>query len=221
MLIVAFPAAAALTPASTIEEVMAAQKTPGFYLEFKYATEYIWGWNDANDRFLGRKNYWALYYLGMERPVSIKSEFYPQPPGEFICPSRPNRLRIFLKDGTELNSLGRNYGFSVADGFGGIFDSYIEPPAGDPLNGHTIKCFTVRFVKLHEIKCEDFISCISGKISKKFPFDILFNLPSAQITCPQVNFFGADFDLCFIYEAMRLFKYPIAAALIIKLFLYL
>jgi hypothetical protein len=66
----------------------------------------------------------------------------------------------------------------------------------------------------------DFIGCITGKFSKKFPFDI-FSLPSTEITCPKVNFFGEDFDLCFIYEALRLFKYPIAAALIIKLFLYL
>lgn len=68
---------------------------------------------------------------------------------------------------------------------------------------------------------ENFIACIADKFSKKFPFDILFNLPSTQITCPKVNFFGSKFDICFIYEAMRMMKYPIAAALIMKLFLYL
>lgn len=68
---------------------------------------------------------------------------------------------------------------------------------------------------------ENFIGCISDKFSTKFPFDILFNLPSTQITCPRINFFDSEFDLCFIYEAMRLMKYPIAAALVIKLFLYL
>ena len=222
LLISATPAAAALTPGSTIQEVMAEQKTPGFYLEFRYTTEYIWGWNDPSDRFLGRKNYWALRYLGFEKPDSVQTEFLPL--GEYaypLCPTRPNRLRIYLKDGTELDYIGRSPGFSVDDGFGGVFDSYTPLPTNSPLYPHTIKCFTVRLVKLHEIKCEDFISCISGKISKKFPFDILFNLPSAQITCPKVNFFESEFDLCFIYEAMRLMKYPIAAALIIKLSLYL
>ncbi len=220
LLVVAFPAFAALTPNSTIEEVMAQPKEPGWYIQFGYTTEYIWGWNDANDRFLGRKNNWALRYLGFEKPASIQSEFYPQPPGEFVCPTRPNRLRIYLKDGTELDDIGRNYGFSVGDGFGGIFDSYTELPSSDPRYPHTIKCFTVRLIKLHEIKCEDFISCITGKISKKFPFDV-FSLPSTQITCPKVIFFGSEFDLCFIYEAIRLMKYPITAALIMKVFLYL
>jgi hypothetical protein len=68
---------------------------------------------------------------------------------------------------------------------------------------------------------EGFTVCIARKFSTKFPFDILFNLPSTQITCPKVNFFGSEFDLCFIYEAMRMMKYPIAAALIVKFFLYL
>jgi hypothetical protein len=221
MLIVAFPATA-LTPESTIEEVMAQQKAPGFYLQFRYTTEYIWGWNNPDDRFLGRKNYWALRYLGFEKPASIKSEPFPLEEYDYThCPTRPNRLRIHLKDGTELDYIGRNPGFSVHDGFGGVFDSYTPLPDGSPLRRHTIKCFTVRFVKLHEIKCQDFISCVSGKISKKFPFDILFNLPSTQITCPKANFFGSEFDLCFIYEVMRLMKYPIAAALIMKIFLFL
>jgi hypothetical protein len=221
MLLVAFPAAA-LTPNSTIEEVMAQQKAPGFYLEFRYTIEYIWGWNNPDDRFLGRKNNWALHYLGFEKPASIKSEFFPLEEYDYArCPTRPNRLRIHLKDGTELDYIGRKPGFSVADGVGGLsFDSYTPLPYGSPLRGHTIKCFAVRFVKLHEIKCEDFIGCVSGKISKKFPFDI-FSLPSSQITCPKVNFFGSEFDLCFIYEAMRLVKYPIAAALIVKIFLFL
>jgi hypothetical protein len=218
---VAFPAAA-LTPESTIQEVMAEQKKPGFYLEFRYTTEYIWGWNNPDDRFLGRKNYWALHYLGFEKPASIKSEFFPLQEEDYtFCPTRPNRLRIYLKDGSELFYIGRNPGFSVVDGFGGVFDSYTPLPTNSPLYPHTIKCFTVRFVKLHEIKCEDFISCISGKISKKCPFDILFNLPSAQITCPKLSFFDSEFDLCFIYEAMRLMKYPIVAALVIKIFLFL
>jgi hypothetical protein len=68
---------------------------------------------------------------------------------------------------------------------------------------------------------EGFVICIASKFSSKFPFDIISNLPSTQINCPLVNFFGSSFDLCFIYEAMRLMKYPIAAALVIKLFLYL
>ncbi|MBD0385196.1 MAG: hypothetical protein ICV54_01350 [Nostoc sp. C3-bin3] len=68
---------------------------------------------------------------------------------------------------------------------------------------------------------EGFVACITSKFSSKFPLDIFLNLPSTQITYPKVNFFGKEFDLCFIYEAMRLMKYPIAAALVVKLFLYL
>jgi hypothetical protein len=67
---------------------------------------------------------------------------------------------------------------------------------------------------------ENFVACLADKFSKKFPFDILFNLPSTQITCPKVSFFGSEFDLCFIYQALRAVKYPIAASLIIKVFLH-
>jgi hypothetical protein len=98
MLIVAFPASAALTPNSTIEEVMKEQKHPGFYLEFRYTTEYLWAWDNPDDRFLGRKNYWALYYLGFEKPASIKSELFPLEEYDYRrCPTPPNRLRIHLK----------------------------------------------------------------------------------------------------------------------------
>ena len=85
------------------------------------------------------------------------------------------------------------------------------------------KCRTSNKWELLRKSCgnENIGACISDKFSKKFPFDILFNLPSTEITCPKINFFGSEFDLCFIYEALRLMKYPIAAALFIKLFLSL
>jgi hypothetical protein len=94
------------------------------------------------------------------------------------------------------------------------------PPAPKSNWSH-IDCDHILSWELIQKKCEDFVSCIFRKFLGKFPFDILFNLPSSEITCPKVNFFGTEFDLCFIYEAMRLIKYPIAMALIMKIFLYL
>jgi len=98
---------------------------------------------------------------------------------------------------------------------------YISDPHSSDFG--PIKCRTSNKWELLRKSCgnENFIACMSDKFSKKFPFDILFNLPSTQVTCPRVNFFGSEFDICFIYEALRLMKYPIAAALIMKFFLYL
>jgi hypothetical protein len=106
----------------------------------------------------------------------------------------------------------------------GLFDSrrgklWQEEVFRGWVGGNILNSCTILEKKPCEV--EGFTICIARKFSTKFPFDILFNLPSAEITCPTVNFFGSEFDLCFIYEVMRLMKYPIAAALIVKFFLYL
>ena len=218
--------AAALTPVSSITEVMAEQKEPGFYLEFRYTIDFLYPLDLSQNydyRILGSGTYWGLDYLGLEKPGAIESELYPDSESE-VCKKPQKRLLIFDKDGAFNRLIGAGYfnaWYARRGGLGGVFNSYIPPSRTSPLYHFSFICINVELVKLHEIKCEDFISCIAGKISKKFPFDILFNLPSTQITCPRVNFFGSEFDICFIYEAMRLMKYPIAAALIIKLFLYL
>jgi hypothetical protein len=62
-----------------------------------------------------------------------------------------------------------------------------------------------------------FPECLVNEISKKFPFDIFLGINQVGLTCPGVTFFGFYYDLCFIYEALRFVKYPIAVALIVKL----
>jgi hypothetical protein len=112
--------------------------------------------------------------------------------------------------------------FKEAAFYRGFYNPYQWVPGDDPLN---VPAGEFRHFEYNccppECEIEGVITCITDKFSRKFPFDIIGNLPSSQITCPKVIFFGSDFALCFIYEAMRLMKYPIAAALIIKLFLYL
>jgi hypothetical protein len=75
-------------------------------------------------------------------------------------------------------------------------------------------------------ECVDdgFVTCVATKFSKKFPFDIIGNLPSSAITCPalSIELIGESrtFDLCWIYEGMRPLKYAVAMSLLIKLFLH-
>jgi hypothetical protein len=68
------------------------------------------------------------------------------------------------------------------------------------------------------------VGCIPQKLSSKFPFDIFAGLSSQEITCPRitVSFPGVsrDFDLCWIYQAMRPIKYAIAISLLVKIYLY-
>lgn len=66
-----------------------------------------------------------------------------------------------------------------------------------------------------------FPQCIGEQISQKFPFDIFLNIPAATINCPAVTFFGQLYDLCWLYELLRWFKYPIAVSLLIKLAMHL
>jgi hypothetical protein len=66
-----------------------------------------------------------------------------------------------------------------------------------------------------------FPQCIGEQISQKFPFDIFLNIPAAIIDCPSVTFFGKIYDLCWLYELLRWFKYPIAISLLVKLAMHL
>jgi hypothetical protein len=66
-----------------------------------------------------------------------------------------------------------------------------------------------------------FPQCIGEEISQVFPFDIFLNIPAAAINCPSVDFFGQVYDLCWLYELLRWFKYPIAVSLLIKLAMHL
>jgi hypothetical protein len=72
--------------------------------------------------------------------------------------------------------------------------------------------------------CTNVVSCVQGQFSKKFPFDLLSNLPKEKISCPKVSFrfaeLSRDFDFCFFYDFMRIIKYPIAAALLIKIYIF-
>ena len=61
------------------------------------------------------------------------------------------------------------------------------------------------------------LACFNNAFSSIFPFDIFLNIPSAAITCPTLEFFGHVYDICWLYELMRWFKYPIALSLLIRL----
>jgi hypothetical protein len=66
-----------------------------------------------------------------------------------------------------------------------------------------------------------FIPCVRTKFQTKFPFDIFFNLPSGTaITCPKITLMYKEFDICFLYDSFKIIKYPIAAALLVKLYIF-
>ena len=57
----------------------------------------------------------------------------------------------------------------------------------------------------------------------KFPFDIFgdFSTLAVEDKCPQLSLFGYSKDLCFVNDGLRVFKYPIWIAWLIKLALSL
>lgn len=75
---------------------------------------------------------------------------------------------------------------------------------------------------------QSFVGCVTSRFLTKAPFDILSNIPQNQATCPAINFtvgtgdfsVSRDFDICFLYELVRIVKYPLMAALIIKIYLF-
>jgi hypothetical protein len=75
---------------------------------------------------------------------------------------------------------------------------------------------------------KSFVSCVASKFATKAPFDILGNIPKEKATCPAINFtvgtgtfsVSRNFDICFLYELVRIVKYPLMAALIIKIYLF-
>lgn len=60
------------------------------------------------------------------------------------------------------------------------------------------------------------ISCALDSLANHFPFDIFSGFISEPFECPQMDFFGQQFEVCFLYEAIAFIKYPIALSLIIK-----
>jgi hypothetical protein len=75
---------------------------------------------------------------------------------------------------------------------------------------------------------KSFVSCVTSKFAAKAPFDILGNIPKEKATCPAINFtvgtgafsVSRDFDICFLYDLVKVVKYPLMAALIIKIYLF-
>jgi hypothetical protein len=75
---------------------------------------------------------------------------------------------------------------------------------------------------------KSFVGCVTSKFATKAPFDILGNIPKEKVTCPAINFtVGAgafsvsrSFNICFIYDLVKVVKYPLMAALIIRIYLF-
>lgn len=75
---------------------------------------------------------------------------------------------------------------------------------------------------------KSFVRCVTSKFATKSPFDIVSNIPKQKATCPKISFTvgtGAfavtrDFDICWIYDLVKVVKYPLMAALIIKIYLF-
>lgn len=75
---------------------------------------------------------------------------------------------------------------------------------------------------------KSFINCVTSKFATKAPFDIVSNIPKEKISCPAISFtvgtgafaVSRDFDICWIYDLVKVVKYPLMAALIIKIYLF-
>jgi hypothetical protein len=75
---------------------------------------------------------------------------------------------------------------------------------------------------------KSFVNCVASKFAAKAPFDILSNIPKGKATCPKISFtvgtgifaVSRDFDFCWIYDLIKVVKYPLMASLIIKIYLF-
>lgn len=75
-----------------------------------------------------------------------------------------------------------------------------------------------------EKKCDNssFFKCAGNAFSSHFPFDIFTSLPDdRELVCPEFNFFGKVFDLCWLYSMVRVFKYPIILGFLVRIALKL
>lgn len=66
-------------------------------------------------------------------------------------------------------------------------------------------------------ECEEFVPCVVSKFSAKFPFDLFANIPPASASCPKITLFEQEFDICWLYQALSIIKYPIIASLLLKI----
>lgn len=66
----------------------------------------------------------------------------------------------------------------------------------------------------------NFLTCVTAKFASKFPFDIFANISAEAVTCPSISFFSRPFDVCFLYDTVRVLKYPLVASLLVKMYLF-
>jgi hypothetical protein len=64
-------------------------------------------------------------------------------------------------------------------------------------------------------------NCLKNHLSSKFPFDLLAPPVASGSACPKVSFFEKEFDICWLDESIKLLKYPVVVALLIKMVQFL
>lgn len=73
----------------------------------------------------------------------------------------------------------------------------------------------------NEPSCSDLGVCLAGKFNSVFPFDIFAGIPpGTDLACPALSFFNREFEFCFLWDALRVLKYPTLVALLIKIYLF-
>lgn len=189
-----------------------AEAAPGWYLHIKSEIKYVAALEGEPPRIVQTSPSESFNHLTSEWDEKSKPRFMrKQSQRNPSLPSCVNDTLIFRMGDQEFSYVGQ---------FGIILGS--PPMLGDGWS-HT-DCDRILSWELIQKKCDDFVGCVTGKLAQKFPFDILGNLPSSKITCPKITISigteSRDFDLCWMYEAMRPLKYVIAMSLLIKLFIY-
>lgn len=105
----------------------------------------------------------------------------------------------------------------------GIYTEVPRPITGSHLSSTCMNLQVYQFANTpvdEEKDCstQNLLGCIGSKFDNRFPFAIMGNLPSGSaLTCPQVEFFGYAFDACFIYDSIKVLKYPVIVSLLIKI----
>ena len=65
------------------------------------------------------------------------------------------------------------------------------------------------------------LSCIGDSFQQIFPFDIFAGIPPGfEPECPKFTIFNRDFEFCLFLDAVKVLKYPVIIALLIKVYLF-
>jgi hypothetical protein len=154
-------------------------------------------WHDFGQQYI----LWIFYNGRYQRTLFGNTSWSGEDMGLYASPVAPTSPTI---PNVPPLSPG-NYPADYATGGG-------DPPAACPRNNEDEPDRTCTGI--------DVLPCLHSIFLHKFPFDFFYLLPNDKAqTCPIWTFFGKSFDMCWLYQAVSVFRYPAVIAVLIHLYI--